>query len=47
LPTGIRAVVFDVDGLLFDTENLWADEGSELLADYGVEDTAGDRLATV
>lgn len=47
LPTGIRAVVFDLDGLLFDTENLWMEEESRLLADYGVEYVADDRLATV
>ena len=47
LPTGIRAVVFDLDGLLFDTENLWAEEESRMLADYGVEYAADDRLATV
>jgi beta-phosphoglucomutase-like phosphatase (HAD superfamily) len=48
LPNGIRAVVLDLDGLLFDTENLWMEEEeSKLLADFGVEDTADDRLATV
>ena len=47
LPNGIRAVVFDLDGLLFDTENLWADEESQMLVDHGAAYAADDRLATV
>ena len=47
LPEGIRAVVFDLDGLLFDTENLWAEEEAQMLVDHGVAYAAVDRLATV
>ena len=47
LPNGIRAVVLDLDGLLFDTENLWVEEESRLLVDHGVAYAADDRLATV
>ncbi len=47
LPKGIRAVVFDLDGLLVDTESLWFGEESALLADHGAEYTADDHLATV
>jgi HAD superfamily hydrolase (TIGR01509 family) len=47
VPNGIRAVVFDLDGLLFDTENLWVEEESRLLVDHGVAYAADDRLATV
>jgi HAD superfamily hydrolase (TIGR01509 family) len=47
VPIGIRAVVFDLDGLLFNTENLWAEEEFQMLADHGVEYVVDDRLATV
>jgi HAD superfamily hydrolase (TIGR01509 family) len=47
LPPGLRAVVFDLDGLLVDTEILWREEEAALLADHGVEQTSEDRLATV
>jgi len=47
VPIGVRAVVFDLDGLLFDTENLWAEEELQMLVDHGVEHVADDRLATV
>ncbi len=47
LPSRIRAVVFDMDGLLFDTENLWVEEESRMLGDHGVAYAADDRLAMV
>jgi HAD superfamily hydrolase (TIGR01509 family) len=47
LPPGLRAVVFDLDGLLVDTEVLWREEEAALLAEHGIEQTEADRLATV
>ncbi len=47
LPPDVRAVVFDLDGLLVDTEILWQEEEAALLADHGVEHTREDSLATV
>ncbi len=47
LPPDIRAVVFDLDGLLVDTEILWRQEEAALLADHGVQHTREDTLATV
>ncbi len=47
IPADVRAVVFDLDGLLVDTEVLWRKEEAALLADHGVEHTEADSLATV
>jgi HAD superfamily hydrolase (TIGR01509 family) len=46
LPGQFRAVVFDMDGLLLDTEHLWVQSESELLRRHGHELTAADREAT-
>ena len=47
LPPDVRAVVFDLDGLLVDTETLWLEEESALFAEHGVDFTREDSLATV
>ncbi|HYM83769.1 MAG TPA: HAD family phosphatase [Candidatus Dormibacteraeota bacterium] len=47
LPADVRAVVFDLDGLLVDTEVLWREEEAGLLSAHGVEHTREDSLATV
>lgn len=46
LPGAFRAVVFDMDGLLLDTEPLWAQAEAELLERHGDRLTAADREAT-
>ena len=46
LPGPFRAVVFDMDGLLLDTEPLWAQAEAELLERHGDRLTAADREAT-
>lgn len=46
LPASIRAAVFDMDGLLVDTEPLWRVAETELLARHGVEFTDADAAAT-
>jgi HAD superfamily hydrolase (TIGR01509 family) len=47
LPGRFAAAVFDVDGLLVDTEPVWAAAETDLLARYGHIFTEEDRLATV
>ena len=42
-----RAVVFDLDGLLLDTETLWARSESELFRMHGHEFTHADQLAVM
>jgi HAD superfamily hydrolase (TIGR01509 family) len=42
-----RAVVFDMDGLLLDTETLWHDSEVELFARRGVAFTREDQLAVI
>lgn len=42
-----RAVVFDMDGLLLDTEELWLDAERELFGRHGVEFTLADKLAVM
>ena len=42
-----RAVVFDLDGLLLDTETLWARSESELFRRHGHEFTHADQLAVM
>jgi HAD superfamily hydrolase (TIGR01509 family) len=42
-----RAVVFDLDGLLLDTETLWHDAEIELFRRHGDEFTWDDKLAVI
>jgi HAD superfamily hydrolase (TIGR01509 family) len=46
LPGRFRAVLFDMDGLLLDSEPLWADAEAELLDLHGDHLTPADRAAT-
>ena len=46
LPGRFRAVVFDMDGLLLDSEPLWVLAEADLLARHGVVHTAEDAAAT-
>ncbi|MHB8892272.1 MAG: HAD family hydrolase [Candidatus Limnocylindrales bacterium] len=46
LPGPFRAVVFDMDGLLIDSEPLWVLAETELLARHGQRFTAADLVAT-
>jgi HAD superfamily hydrolase (TIGR01509 family) len=46
LPGRYRAVVFDMDGLLLDTEPLWVRAEAELLARHGHTFTEADAVAT-
>lgn len=46
LPGAFRAVVFDMDGLLLDTEHLWVQSEAELLERHGERFTAVDHEAT-
>jgi HAD superfamily hydrolase (TIGR01509 family) len=46
LPGPFRAVVFDMDGLLLDTEHLWVESEAELLERHGSRFTAADHEAT-
>jgi HAD superfamily hydrolase (TIGR01509 family) len=46
LPGRFRAAVFDMDGLLLDTEPLWVVAEAELLARHGHVHTAEDAAAT-
>ncbi|MEA2654584.1 MAG: hypothetical protein QOI37_1811 [Chloroflexota bacterium] len=47
LPGRFQAAVFDMDGLLVDSEPLWARAEADLLAAHGGRMTEADRLATV
>ncbi len=47
LPGRFRAVVFDMDGLLLDTETLWERAESELFRRHGGEFTREDQLAVM
>ena len=42
-----RAVIFDMDGLLLETEDLWHASESELFQRYGAEFTHDDQLALI
>jgi HAD superfamily hydrolase (TIGR01509 family) len=46
LPGRFRAVVFDMDGLLLDTEPMWHDAERELLARHGDVFTEADMIAS-
>ncbi len=46
LPGRFRAVVFDMDGLLLDSEPLWVHAEADLLAAHGFVHTAEDAAAT-
>ncbi|HET6380628.1 MAG TPA: HAD family phosphatase [candidate division Zixibacteria bacterium] len=47
LPDRFRAVVFDMDGLLLDTETLWHQAETELFARHGVEFTWDDKMTII
>ena len=46
-PSGLQAVLLDMDGTLVDTEDFWWEAESELLAEYGCTLTAADRQIVV
>jgi HAD superfamily hydrolase (TIGR01509 family) len=47
LPGRYKAVVFDMDGLLLDTERLWRDAEEELFTRHGITFSEADHRATL
>ena len=47
MPTPIQAVVFDLDGLLIDSEIVWNRVRSDVAAERGVDWTKGDQRAVM
>ena len=47
MPSPIRAVVFDLDGLLIDSEVVWNRVRSDVAAERGVAWTEGDQRAVM
>ena len=47
MPSPIQAVVFDLDGLLIDSEVVWNRVRSDVAAEQGVEWTEGDQRAVM